>query len=166
MRLVTAPPRTNTLSVRGLLREGREGHRSCEASLSLRSWNQAVTHLETYSMQKDPVVVKASELLRLGLMPSASEIKAGKVLTSVPHFDTTLAHVKYRISCLWTLRPSARRRKSCSRIGRQLELVGYGYGRKRITNCCTSNQLIVPAQADVSYASVRVPPPRRVATRA
>ncbi|KAI0067379.1 flavoprotein [Artomyces pyxidatus] len=30
------------------------------------------------SMQNDPVVSKASELLRLGLMPSADEIKAGK----------------------------------------------------------------------------------------
>ncbi|KAI0749874.1 hypothetical protein C8Q80DRAFT_1313956 [Daedaleopsis nitida] len=35
------------------------------------------------SMQRDPVVVKASELLRLGLMPSASEIKAGKDPLSV-----------------------------------------------------------------------------------
>ncbi len=32
-----------------------------------------------HSMQKDPLVSKASELLRLGLMPSASEIKGGKV---------------------------------------------------------------------------------------
>ena len=30
-------------------------------------------------MQNDPVVSKASELLRLGLMPSLEEIKAGKV---------------------------------------------------------------------------------------
>jgi hypothetical protein len=30
-------------------------------------------------MQSDPIVVKASELLRLGLMPSADEIKAGAV---------------------------------------------------------------------------------------
>ena len=30
-------------------------------------------------MQNDPLVVKSAELLRLGLMPSASEIKAGKV---------------------------------------------------------------------------------------
>ena len=30
-------------------------------------------------MQRDPIVVKASELIRLGLMPSAQEIKAGKV---------------------------------------------------------------------------------------
>ena len=32
-----------------------------------------------HSMQHDPVVMKASELLRLGLMPSAEEVKAGKV---------------------------------------------------------------------------------------
>lgn len=31
------------------------------------------------SMQRDPVVSKASELLRLGLMPSPSELRAGKV---------------------------------------------------------------------------------------
>lgn len=31
------------------------------------------------SMQNDPVVGKASELLRLGLMPSLDDIKAGKV---------------------------------------------------------------------------------------
>ncbi|KAJ3486827.1 hypothetical protein NLI96_g3958 [Meripilus lineatus] len=35
------------------------------------------------SMQRDPVVSKASELLRLGLMPSPSELKAGKDLLSV-----------------------------------------------------------------------------------
>ncbi|KIJ52598.1 hypothetical protein M422DRAFT_26172 [Sphaerobolus stellatus SS14] len=34
--------------------------------------------LAVASMQADPVVSKASELLRLGLMPSASEIRAGK----------------------------------------------------------------------------------------
>lgn len=31
------------------------------------------------SMQADPIVVKASELMRLGLMPSASQIKDGVV---------------------------------------------------------------------------------------
>lgn len=31
------------------------------------------------TMQNDPVVSKASELLRLGLMPSPEEIKNGKV---------------------------------------------------------------------------------------
>ena len=30
-------------------------------------------------MQRDPVVSKASELLRLGLMPSPSELRNGKV---------------------------------------------------------------------------------------
>ena len=35
------------------------------------------------SMQNDPVVSKASELLRLGLMPSVDVIKAGQV--SQPH---------------------------------------------------------------------------------
>ena len=30
-------------------------------------------------MQNDPVVSKASELLRLGLMPSPDEVRAGKV---------------------------------------------------------------------------------------
>jgi len=35
------------------------------------------------SMQNDPVVSKASELLRLGLMPSVEEIKAGKDLLSI-----------------------------------------------------------------------------------
>jgi hypothetical protein len=32
-----------------------------------------------FSMQNDPVVSKASELLRLGLMPSVDAIKAGQV---------------------------------------------------------------------------------------
>lgn len=31
------------------------------------------------SMQSDPVVTKASELLRLGLMPTPQEIRDGKV---------------------------------------------------------------------------------------
>ena len=35
------------------------------------------------SMQADPIVSKSSELLRLGLMPSASEIKAGKVRSHI-----------------------------------------------------------------------------------
>lgn len=35
------------------------------------------------SMQQDPIVSKASELLRLGLMPSAQEIKNGKVRASM-----------------------------------------------------------------------------------
>ncbi|KAI0349718.1 hypothetical protein OH77DRAFT_1431756 [Trametes cingulata] len=35
------------------------------------------------SMQRDPAVTKGSELLRLGLMPSAAEIKAGKDIFSV-----------------------------------------------------------------------------------
>ncbi|KAI0324656.1 hypothetical protein GY45DRAFT_1262449 [Cubamyces sp. BRFM 1775] len=35
------------------------------------------------SMQRDPAVTKGSELLRLGLMPSAAEIKAGKDVLSV-----------------------------------------------------------------------------------
>ncbi|KAH9902894.1 hypothetical protein C8Q73DRAFT_635454 [Cubamyces lactineus] len=35
------------------------------------------------SMQRDPAVMKGSELLRLGLMPSAAEIKAGKDVLSV-----------------------------------------------------------------------------------
>ena len=35
------------------------------------------------SMQRDPIVSKASELLRLGLMPSAAEIKGGKVRSIV-----------------------------------------------------------------------------------
>jgi NADPH-dependent 2,4-dienoyl-CoA reductase/sulfur reductase-like enzyme/nitrite reductase/ring-hydroxylating ferredoxin subunit len=35
------------------------------------------------SMQNDPVVIKASELLRLGLMPSAEELRGGKNLLDV-----------------------------------------------------------------------------------
>lgn len=40
--------------------------------------HRLVTSL-AHSMQKDPVVSKASELLRLGLMPSPAELRAGKV---------------------------------------------------------------------------------------
>jgi hypothetical protein len=36
-------------------------------------------------MQHDPVVSKASELLRLGLMPTAEELKAG--MASAQQFD-------------------------------------------------------------------------------
>ncbi|KAI0050440.1 flavoprotein [Auriscalpium vulgare] len=45
------------------------------------------------SMQNDPVVSKASELLRLGLMPSAEEIKAGKNLLEVD-IETTSANIQ------------------------------------------------------------------------
>ncbi|TBU39755.1 hypothetical protein BD309DRAFT_901165 [Dichomitus squalens] len=41
------------------------------------------TVIAVASMQKDPVVSKASELIRLGLMPSKSEIKSGKDLLSI-----------------------------------------------------------------------------------
>lgn len=37
-------------------------------------------------MQNDPVVSKCSELIRLGLMPSAEEIRAGKVCFVLLHF--------------------------------------------------------------------------------
>jgi apoptosis-inducing factor 3 len=40
--------------------------------------------LAVASVGKDPVVSYASELLRLGLMPSADELKAGKDILSVP----------------------------------------------------------------------------------
>ena len=43
------------------------------------------------SMQNDPVVSKASELLRLGLMPSVEEIKAGKVCIMF-FWETYLSH--------------------------------------------------------------------------
>lgn len=36
------------------------------------------------SMQKDPYVAKASELIRLGLMPTLDEIRGGKVSISRP----------------------------------------------------------------------------------
>ncbi|EMD31273.1 hypothetical protein CERSUDRAFT_89128 [Gelatoporia subvermispora B] len=45
------------------------------------------------SMQRDPVVSKASELLRLGLMPSPAELRAGKDLLSVD-IQTVGAKVK------------------------------------------------------------------------
>ncbi|KAF8591101.1 flavoprotein [Ramaria rubella] len=46
------------------------------------------------SMQADPVVAKCSELLRLGLMPSPSEIKAGKDPLTV---DISTAAVKSKV---------------------------------------------------------------------
>ncbi|KAF8529814.1 flavoprotein [Gautieria morchelliformis] len=49
--------------------------------------------LAVASMQADPIVAKCSELLRLGLMPSASEIKAGKDPLTVD-MSTTAAKVK------------------------------------------------------------------------
>jgi hypothetical protein len=45
-------------------------------------------------MQNDPVVSKASELLRLGLMPSAEELRAGKVSWS--YFPCV-------VYCLWNI---------------------------------------------------------------
>ncbi|KAF8907349.1 flavoprotein [Gymnopilus junonius] len=47
------------------------------------------------SMQNDPVVSKASELLRLGLMPSPEEVRAGKDLLSI---DISTASTKARVS--------------------------------------------------------------------
>lgn len=45
------------------------------------------------SMQKDPVVGKASELLRLGLMPSPAELKAGKVREPLVESFVTRVHL-------------------------------------------------------------------------
>ncbi|KAH9481675.1 Apoptosis-inducing factor 1 [Psilocybe cubensis] len=47
------------------------------------------------SMQNDPVVSKASELLRLGLMPSPEEVKAGKDLLSI---DISSAGTKSKVT--------------------------------------------------------------------
>ncbi|PPQ70061.1 hypothetical protein CVT26_013385 [Gymnopilus dilepis] len=47
------------------------------------------------SMQNDPVVSKASELLRLGLMPSPEEVRAGKDLLSI---DISSAGTKAEVS--------------------------------------------------------------------
>lgn len=41
-------------------------------------------------MQSDPVVSKASELLRLGLMPTAEQIRNGKVDKSLFHLNEGL----------------------------------------------------------------------------
>ncbi|PIL29845.1 hypothetical protein GSI_08052 [Ganoderma sinense ZZ0214-1] len=49
------------------------------------------------SMQKDPVVSKASELLRLGLMPSASDIRSGKV-TDLLSIDISTVHAKASVA--------------------------------------------------------------------
>ena len=49
------------------------------------------------SMQNDPVVSKSSELLRLGLMPSVEEIKAGKVCIMIMFFLGYL-HVLFFVS--------------------------------------------------------------------
>lgn len=46
-------------------------------------------------MQRDPVVSKASELLRLGLFPSPAELRAGKVSNGC-HLI-----IFHPTSCLW-----------------------------------------------------------------
>ena len=48
------------------------------------------------SMQNDPVVSKASELLRLGLMPSVELIKAGQVcqLVSITMSENSLENLQ------------------------------------------------------------------------
>jgi hypothetical protein len=46
-------------------------------------------------MQNDPVVSKASELLRLGLMPSPEEVKTGKVIKL-----GLLSHSRYDADCI------------------------------------------------------------------
>ena len=48
-----------------------------EQFVSYQAKNGKVTAVA--SMGRDPYVAKASELLRLGLMPSLSDIKGGKV---------------------------------------------------------------------------------------
>jgi hypothetical protein len=43
------------------------------------AWDSTAILTVSSSMQNDPVVSNASELLRLGLMPSVDAIKAGQV---------------------------------------------------------------------------------------
>lgn len=47
-------------------------------------------------MQNDPVVGKASELLRLGLMPSLDDIKAGKVHIDAPSLEISQELTRYQ----------------------------------------------------------------------
>jgi len=69
-----------------------------------------------YSMQSDPVVSKASELLRLGLMPTPEEVRAGKVGVFFSTLDLCGANEESRIcfqliSALRTVFCPALRRK-------------------------------------------------------
>ena len=48
-------------------------------------------------MQADPVVIKASELLRIGLMPSAEEIKKG--IVSLSDFNL-ISNFANRLVCI------------------------------------------------------------------
>ena len=50
-------------------------------------------------MQADPVMIKASELMRLGLMPSAEEIKGGLVSVELLSILFTSAHIDIPAIC-------------------------------------------------------------------
>lgn len=60
-------------------------------------------YMHTFSIQRDPVVSKASELLRLGLMPSPDELRAGKVSYLKP-LPLTIVDMCRRIFYLLTFR--------------------------------------------------------------
>ena len=62
----------------GLLCQAGQSGCSCQVSPLDRVRTYGLIE-HTVSMQRDPVVSKASELLRLGLMPSPDELRAGKV---------------------------------------------------------------------------------------
>jgi len=55
----------------------------CDSTKFIAYYIKADKVVAVASMQNDPVVSKASELLRLGLMPSVEEIKGGKDLLSI-----------------------------------------------------------------------------------
>lgn len=62
-----------------LLRQRRQSHCCIHVSVLLVRVICMIWHTNLVSMQNDPVVSKASELLRLGAMPSPDELRSGKV---------------------------------------------------------------------------------------
>lgn len=58
---------------------------------SYQAKNGKVTAVTT--MQRDPIVAKASELMRLDIMPSLDEIRNGKVSYQIPNYSSCNADI-------------------------------------------------------------------------
>lgn len=68
----------NGIVVRGILCQRRQGRSGGQVTSTVELSNSCQLIIPK-SMQSDPVVSKASELLRLGLMASPEELRNGKV---------------------------------------------------------------------------------------
>src|SRR5258708_28352272 len=89
-------------------------------------------------MQRDPIVTRCSELMRLGSMPSATEIKNGPVSTRSFHSHFRGTHSRYRMSSVSPLQPH----KGPMQVDISTTVSGVQGAREKIGYLLYRNQLL------------------------